>query len=353
MTMAFAPPIAAAPLAERGMPQALTRRQKAAIIVRLALAQGASIKLSALPEKLQTELVHQMSGLSNIDETTVNAVVDEFVAAFEHAGLSFPSALSDTLEMMQGALSPDLAIRLRRQAGLSLHADPWARIGELDSDKILPVIEAESIEVAAVVLSKLKVSKAADLLGRMPGDRARRIAYAISLTGSIAPRIVDRIGHTIAEQFDAAPEVAFTDGPVERVGAILNFSPASTRDDVLEGLDKEDKGFAAEVRKAIFTFANIPERIDPRDIPKIIREIDPDQLLVALAGAAGATEKSRDFIFANMSKRMAEQLQDDIREKGDVKPAEAEAAMTAIVVLIRELESAGEIFLTAADEDAA
>ena len=36
-------------------------------------------------------------------------------------------------------------------------------------------------------------------------------------------------------------------------------------DEVLEGLDAEDAGFAEEVRRAIFTFANIPARIDPRN----------------------------------------------------------------------------------------
>ena len=329
----------------------MTSRQKAAIIVRMALAQGVEIKLSSLPEKLQTELVQQMSGLTRVDKATVDAVVDEFAASFDTAGLSFPGALRETLDLMQPTISAELVLRLRKQAGLSVHADPWARLGELDGDTLLPVLEGESIEVAAVVLSKLKVSKAAELLSKMPGERARRIAYAISLTGSIPPKVVERIGHTIAEQFDAAPELAFADGPVEKVGAILNFSTASRRDEVLEGLEKDDHGFAAEVRKAIFTFANIPDRIDPRDVPKILREVDQDQLIVALAGVSGATEKSRDFIFENMSKRMGEQLRDEINDKGEVKPAEAEAAMTSVVVSIREMEAAGEIFLTAAEEE--
>ncbi len=339
----FVAPVAHAP--------ALTRRQKAAIIVRYALSQGVEIRLSGLPENLQTELVHQMSGLKVVDQATIDAVVEEFVQSFENTGLRFPQELRDTLDMMQPALSSELVMRLRKQAGLSIHSDPWSRLGEIDTDALVPVLEAESVEVAAVVLSKLKVSKSAEILGKLPGDRARRIAYAISLTGSIAPAIVTRIGHTIAEQFDASPQAAFTDGPVERVGAILNFSPASTRDEVLDGLDKDDQGFAAEVRKAIFTFANIPDRIDPRDIPKILREIDQEQLVIALAGVSGPTERSRDFIFENMSKRMAEQLQEEVREKGDVKPADAEAAMTSIVITIRELEAAGEIFLVAADEE--
>ena len=39
----------------------------------------------------------------------------------------------------------------------------------------------------------------------------------------------------VAEQLEAQPAKAFAEGPVERVGAILNFTPGPTRDDVLEG----------------------------------------------------------------------------------------------------------------------
>jgi flagellar motor switch protein FliG len=58
--------------------------------------------------------------------------------------------------------------------------------------------------------------------------------------------------------------MAFDEGPVERVGAILNSSTSLTRDDMLERLQENDKKFATAVRKAIFTFANIFARVVSR-----------------------------------------------------------------------------------------
>ena len=55
-------------------------------------------------------------------------------------------------------------------------------------------MENESIEVAAVVLSKLKAVKAVDLLGAITGPRAREITYAVSQTSGVSPSAVDRIG---------------------------------------------------------------------------------------------------------------------------------------------------------------
>lgn len=332
-------------------PRSLTRKQKAAIVVRLLLAEGVKLQLTDLPDSIQTELAQQMASMRFIDRVTLKSVIDEFVAEIEDVGLSFPHGLEGALTVLDGTISASTAARIRKAKGFSFTGDPWQTIAGLDPERLLPVLEEESIEVAAVLLSKLKVSVAADLISRLPGPRARRVAYAVSLTGEIAPEVVERIGQSLAEQLEAQPSRAFADNPVERVGAILNFASGATRDEVLEGLDAEDAAFAEEVRKAIFTFANIPERIDARDIPKITREIDQAVLVTALAGAATTQPEVSEFILEAISKRMAEQLREEMAGLGAVKPKDAEAAMNTIINAIRELEAAGEILLKAGDEE--
>ncbi|MBV1868649.1 MAG: flagellar motor switch protein FliG [Marinosulfonomonas sp.] len=328
----------------------LSGRQKAAIVVRLILAGGTRLSLQQLPDHLQTSLIEQMATINHIDHHTVNQVIADFVGSIETTGLNFPGALEGTLDLLEGTISNETAARIRAQAGLARFADPWERIGGMETDVLLEILNRESIEVAAVLLSKLKVSKAAELLGLTPGERARRITYAISLTGDISPAVVDRIGQSIAQQLDVQPERAFSEGPVERVGAILNFSPSMTREDVLDGLEQTDSGFATQVRRAIFTFANIPARIDPRDVPKIVRDVDPEQLNKALAGATGADAEATEFILSNMSQRMAGQLREDMEALGEVAEKDAEAAMTAVVITIRELEANGDIYIVAEDD---
>jgi len=334
------------------MPQAMTPRQKAAIIVRLLLSDGGELSLTGLPEDMQQELTLQMGSMRSVTRETVTSVVEEFMGELDSIGLSFIGGLEGALNTLDGSINPQMAERLRREGGVKRGGDPWERIMGLEADRLLPVLEAESIEVAAVMLSKLNVSKAAELLGMLPGARARRITYAVSQTSAVTPDAVQRIGASLATQLDNVPLKAFDDGPIERVGAILNFSPAKTRDDVLAGLEEEDQTFANQVRKAIFTFANIPTRIDPRDVPKITRGIDQAVLVTALAAAsAGGFEDSTEFILANISKRMAEGIREEMNELGKVKEADGEDAMSAVVAEIRELESAGEVFFVAADED--
>ena len=197
-------------------------------------------------------------------------------------------------------------------------------------------------------MSKLQVAKAAEILGALPGERARRITYAISVTTGVKPQAIELIGISIVDQLGTQPVQAFDDSPVERVGAILNFARAQTRNDVLVGLDETDVKFAEDVRKSIFTFANILERINPRDVTKITKDVAPEQLLTALSAALSTgMEAPANFILDNMSKRMAESIRDEIKDGGPVSQADGEDAMSAVVATIREMEAAGTVLLLA------
>jgi flagellar motor switch protein FliG len=333
-------------------PRTLSAREKAAVIVRLLLAEGAPIPLSALPEHMQAALAEQMGQMRLVDRATLAAVVGEFLDQLEAVGLAFPGGIEGALSMMDGHISATAASRLRRLAGASAKADPWDRIAGHAPDRLLPLLEAESVEVAAVTLSKLPVPRAADLLAQMPGERARRVAYAVSMTGNVDPETVRRIGLSLVSQLEAQPPRAFDTPPVERVGAILNVSTAATREAVLEGLAAQDRGFAEQVRRAIFTFAHLPARLLPRDVPRVLRLVDMPRLVTAMAGAEGtpATAAAAEFLLSNMSQRMAQSLREDIAARGKVREKDAEEAMAAVILAVRQLEAAGELALIQPDD---
>jgi flagellar motor switch protein FliG len=330
----------------------MTGRQKAAIIVRLLLAEGGNLPLRDLPDHLQAALTEQMGSMRSVDRDTLQSVVEEFMTRLESVGLSFPGGIDGALQMLDGPISGAAASRLKRLASASAKADHWDRIAALEPEKLLPVLTEESVEIGAVMLSKLAVARAAELLGKLPGDRARRIAYAVSLTGNIDPETVRQFGLSLVGQLEAQPVRAFDSDPVERVGAILNFSPAATRDDVLQGLTETDTEFATQVRRAIFTFADIPARIEGRDISKVVRGVDQATLINALAGAAADADiAAAEYMLSNMSQRMAASLREEMAERGKVKDKDAEAAMTAIIAAIRDLEGAGELALKSGEQD--
>lgn len=334
----------------------LSQREKAAIVVQFLLTEGAELTLADLPEDLQSALAVQFGAMQPVDKATLAQVVAEFAQELEQIALLFPRGMTGALSALDGRISPQTASRLRKEAGVRQAGDPWISLRRMGVDVLLPFLTCEAPEVSAVILSKLDVAKAAELLGMLPGPAARHIAYAMSQTQAVTPEAVYRIGLSVAMQLDQTPDRAFEDGPEKRIGAILNLASAQTRDDVLTGLEEEDEVFAESVRRAIFTFVQIPARIDPRDVPKVLRSTSQPDLICALAYAqaqGGEMAEAADFILSNISSRLADGMREEIAAQAEVKAKAGDAAMTTVIGAIRALEESGELSLLRPDSEEA
>ncbi len=331
-------------------PRRLSKKQKAAVIVRLLLGHGVSLGVSKLSPDDQQILAHTIAALGNIDKSTLAEVVHEFTDKIDNLALSFPQDLTETVELLEPYLAPGALGKLRAAAEQRDTSDPWGRISRQSVDRLRPLMSSESAEVCSVLLSKLSVANAAELLAGVPPERSDVLAHSMALTAEISPDLVDRIGLHIITILDAAPINAFDKAAAERVGAILNATPQEARDRMLENLQSRDEPFAAEVRKSIFAFPHIPARLEAADVPLVMRKVDGDTAVTALAAGKASAPLTVEFLLENMSKRLAEQLRDDADARKAPKPDEGEAAMAAVIAAIRDLETEGEITLLIPDD---
>ena len=328
-----------------------TRKQKAALLVQVLIRDGHAPELSEMPEAVQLSLTREIAAIGAVDKATVDAVITEFLDEMDQLGLTGPGDISAALSALSGRLSPDASAKLKDEV---TGGDPWPLVVDLPVEVQLALMHREAVEVCAITLSKLPVTKAAEILGRLQGDRARHIAYAMSLTGDVSPAVVKRIGAALVKDYARVDAPAFRQTPPLRLGAILTSSQAATRDTLLAGIGDDDAAFADEVRRAIFTFADLPARLSAPDVPKVIRGIDQVQLVAALVHATavgGVLENAVDHLLSNLSQRMADQLREEMAERGTVKPSIGEAAQSDVIAAVRALADAGEITLFSADDE--
>jgi flagellar motor switch protein FliG len=76
--------------------------------------------------------------------------------------------------------------------------------------------------------------------------------------------------------------------------------------------------------------------------------VENKDLILALKGAS---EEVRRLVFANMSKRAADLLKEDLAIVGPVRLRDVEEAQQRIVAVIRQLEAAEEIVISRGGED--
>ena len=316
--------------------QDMSARTKAAIVVRFLMQEGAEIDLASLPTSLQADLTREIADLRLIDRATLAEVIEEFAHELDSIGLTAQGGLGSALRLLEGKITNDTARRLPQDAGVRLFEDPWGRIKQLDEKELLKLLDAETTEIAAVVLSKLDVTKAATLLGEMPGPRAQ-ISFAISQTAGVTPQAVDRIGQSLMAQLDNKPERAFATLPEDRIAAILTAASDDLRDEVMNGLRETDPELAERVLAGVFTFVDIPTRIAAVDVATAVKTVAQTDMVIALCYANGnGMEEFSEFILGGLSRRMAETIREEIEERGAVKTKEGEAAVTALVSVYRD-----------------
>ncbi|MGD1927031.1 MAG: FliG C-terminal domain-containing protein [Paracoccaceae bacterium] len=130
----------------------------------------------------------------------------------------------------------------------------------------------------------------------------------------------------------------------------MNYTSGEIRQSVLDFLGEKQPEFLEAVKARMFTFADIQDRIEKRDITAIVRATAPEDLLKAMIGAQDTAPQTFEFIINSLSSRVAEQLREEMADAGKVKVREAEEAQNAMLKVIRAMEAAGELALIAVDE---
>ncbi len=324
----------------------LSGSQKAAIIVQMILSRGGKVDLSSLAPAHQVQLATDYAGMVRVNQATMQVVLASLEDALDQSDLIFPEAPAAALDQIEDVLSAETSPTLRDQFGLSTPNDPWQAAADLSVDDIANRLETENPQIGAVVLSKLNPEKAGDVLAQLPEPAAMSITLAIAKTARTGSAPADRIGAKLTtKSAGTSSPKAFAKDPVARTAAILNAATASQRDELINVIEMQDAGFAADVRKAIFTFADISERLEPVDVPKFTRDVPQDALITALVAAGADHGEVVSFILDNMSQRMADQLRDEMSEMGEIDLKPGEAAMGQVTSVIRALVDQGEIKL--------
>jgi flagellar motor switch protein FliG len=97
----------------------------------------------------------------------------------------------------------------------------------------------------------------------------------------------------------------------------------------------------------MFVFEDVI-KLDDFAIQRFIREVDTKDLAVALKAA---NEEVKQVILKNMSTRMRDTIEQDIKYLQNIRMRDVEEAQQKIVDIIRQLESAGEIVVARGGDD--
>jgi flagellar motor switch protein FliG len=336
---------------DAGASRPLTRQQKAAVIIGVLGAEAAGPVLEQLDETSLRQFTRAMSGLNRIDAMAVRATIAEFLAELQQDEDVVRGGLAQARGILEQHVAEGLLMRILDDADSPSAHNVWQKLAKVGDEALSDFLAREHPQTAAVVVSKFNPEHAARILNRLEPDLARDVVVGLSRAASLDPHIVEAIGDTMSRDFLATHATADkTRNPADRVGTIMNYTSPTIRDHILSHIEANQPEFAEEIRRKMFTIEDIPARLPTRAVATLVRSLDQEILLKALFSSRDSAPATGEFIFSNISTRMAEQLREQLGEFTSVRRKEGERAQAEVIRMIRELIARGEIELVEEEE---
>ncbi|MGC9318397.1 MAG: flagellar motor switch protein FliG [Armatimonadota bacterium] len=315
--------------------------RKAAIVL-ASLDVDAAIDICRhIPEVEAEQLISYMADLGAVDLDEQHQVLEEFHDYLTRPGGLRPTEHAERLmaEVLgQQSLSDEDERRraaVRRLRGLN-GAEPAS---------IRRMLSEEMPQTVAVVISQLSPEKAAQVLNQWPAELRSDLALRVAKMERLAPGAIEAISEVLGRQAYRSDEAGSGDRGLTFVVRLLEDMDRGASKRLLTELRERDAALADQVEDRLFTFENVVQLSDA-DLQVLLRGLEHATIARALKGV---DDSVRERIFANLSERGREILEQEIEFLGPVLVREVEEAQKAFVHLALELEQAGEITLTTDD----
>lgn len=330
------------------MKTALRGKQKAAVLL-LSLGESTS---SQIIEKLEEGEIEQIfleiANLGKVSSETIDDVSTEFYEMCLASDHINPGGVNSARDLLEKALGKEKTEEIIKHLTSSLQVRPFDFTRKADAAQLLNYIQGEHPQTIALILAHLDPEQTALIFSGLPAEKQVEVAYRMAVIEGTQPGIVREVENILEKQLSSVVSKNYTRaGGLKPVAEILNRVDRATERRIIESFEDRDPELAEEIKKLLFVFEDIVQ-LDDRYVQIVLRETDTRDLALALKGS---TENVSQKVMSNISKRAAENLQEEIGYLGPVRIKDVEEAQQKIVAVIRRLEQQGQIIILRGDEN--
>jgi flagellar motor switch protein FliG len=317
--------------------------QKAAILlISLGPERSASIFKHLKEDEIEA-LTLEIANTRSVSPSTKDHVLDEFYEICLAQQYIAEGGISYAKELLEKALGVDKAKDVIGKLTASLQVRPFEFVRKTDASQLLNFIQDEHPQTIALILSYLSSSQASTIISSLGPDKQADVARRIAMMDRTSPDVIKEVEKILERKLASLVNQDYTIvGGVDSIVEILNTVDRGTEKHIMETLEIEEPELADEIRRKMFVFEDILT-LDDKSIQRVLREVDNNELAVALKGAV---EEVQNVIFNNLSKRLAAMIREDMEYMGPVRLKDVEEAQQKIVNVIRKLEDSAEIIIS-------
>lgn len=314
----------------------------AVLLISLGPEKSAQIFKHLKDEEIE-QLTLEIANTRSVSPEVKEQVMEEFYQVCLAQQYIAEGGIGYAKELLDKALGEDKARDVIGRLTASLQVRPFEFVRKTDASQLLNFIQDEHPQTIALILSYLPSSQAASVVGSLPPEKQADVAKRIALMDRTSPDVIKEVEKVLEKKLSSLVNQDYTIvGGVDSIVNILNTVDRSTEKHIMETLEIEEPELADEIRRKMFVFEDILS-LDNRAIQTVLREVDNNELAIALKNA---NEEVQKVIFDNLSSRLASMIKEDMEYMGPVRLKDVEDSQQKIVNIIRKLEDAGEIVIS-------
>jgi flagellar motor switch protein FliG len=331
------------------MAELMTGAQRAAILLLTLGEEDAATVLKHLGARDVQSVGTAMAALKNVSKEQVEGVVTRLTEDMgQHTALGVGT--EDYIrKVLINALGESKAGSVIDRILLGRSSKGLESLKWMESRAIGELISQEHPQIIALVLAHLEPDQAAEVLGYLAPRVRSDVIMRIATLDGVQPHALNELDEIMERQFSGNTNKlkSATVGGLKAAAAILNSMETSREAELMTSIRSLDTALGEKIEELMFVFDDLGD-LDDRSMQALLREVSSATLITALKGAEPAM---REKIFANMSKRAADMLRDDLEVKGPVRVSEVDAAQKEVLASARRLSEAGQITLSGGGEE--
>jgi len=329
------------PDAAIGGGRALTGPEKAAAILLVMGKPPAARLLKQFDEPDLKALARAAAGLGVIPATTLDRLVDEFVADFS-AGADLLGDAGQAKNLLADALPPDkIADILGIESSKAKEPDLWQALAQAPEPAIIALLMAERATTATYILSKLDPAVATKVIAALPRDRRNAALCGLVAPLHVTPLAARLIEEAVGGALKQAPKSAADVDGRSRLAGIINGLDPDEAEDAMRALEQSRPKDAAVVKTMLFSFNDLP-RLSERARALLFDRASIDIVVMALQGTDA---EFRDAVLSSMPSRGRRLVEGELSSGASAPPRDIAKARKAIVEIVLGMASRNEIEL--------
>lgn len=324
------------------MPEASARPglQRAAILLMTVGEKAAGEILKHVDAGELQRLTLAMTEVSGVSRVEAASLLDQFARATHEVGPVTSCSPAYVRAALVSAFGDEQANAVLERFSAGRASKGLEQLKWAEPKTIVDLIRGEHPQTIAILLAYLEPAQGSRVLALLPEALRPDIMVRLATLDEVHPSALAALDVVLEKQLKGGGRTQGFGGP-KFAATVLAQLDKGQEESLMEGLRQADGDLAERIEHLMFTFDDLAG-VDDRGLQALLREVSSATLAIALRGA---DERMRAKAFANMSKRAAEILKDDMEAKGPVRLSEVDAAQKEILTIARRLQDEGTLSL--------